>query len=477
MAGPRRRDRERFCEYTRSVRWAVKCRAIFFAAALAGSAGVGHAQLFPSDYRGAGATEPHAAAALDPRIPQGAVREQAPRPPEAPASTVCSAEYPVCVHGSDKIELFHVLEWIQALESAYERVILCLGTRAPLTDGARGGGPGLDLYLTSGVDPLAVHADPPALGATRDVASAFCVVGDRDAALARSATLCVGEAVGLSLDASETPFARRALATELWLHTGFPTSMDAQAIDDVQAAPEHAVAARDASRFAEGGALLYEYLDAAKGKGDGDLAPLVTYALSAGAPSPAGPRFVNEPDTLDVLRATFGPTPTDVARFFADFTLARAFVGSRDAEGDWPLLRWTGAFGRVRFDWSVPIASLPRHLAPAHPIEPTGATYLWVALDASSAGQSIAFQADWEPPVAFRWVLAVVGADGRVVRRLDVPYLERETHVERIVTDLSGGAGLLIAGTNLGGLGPTYPFDPDFEPYEPHGYAVYLARQ
>ena len=37
-------------------------------------------------------------------------------------------------------------------------------------------------------------------------------------------------------------------------------------------------------------------------------------------------------------------------------------------------------------------------------------------------------------------------------------------------------AGVLIVGTNLGGLGPTYPFDPDFAPYEPHGYAVHLAK-
>jgi hypothetical protein len=178
-----------------------------------------------------------------------------------------------------------------------------------------------------------------------------------------------------------------------------------------------------------------------------------------------------------VLRATFGPTPTDVARFFGDFSLARAFLGTRDASSTWPLLRFAGDFGRVRFEWSVPFSSLPRRLSPARPIEPTGSTYLYVALDGSASAQSIAFQADWEPPVSFRWTLALVASNGRIVRRMDVPYLERETHVERIVGDLTGGAGLLIAGTNLGGLGPSYPFDPDFEPFEPHGYTVYLAKQ
>jgi hypothetical protein len=389
----------------------------------------------------------------------------------------CSVRYPVCLHKSDKVDSLRAVEWLAALESAYERTVLCLGTPAPLSDAGRGGSAALDVYLIPGDAPLSAELDPAALGAARDAASMFCVVGDREAAVERAATLCFGEAIAVRLDASETPFARRALATELWLHAGRPTSADARAIDDVQAEPERAIAARDASRFAEGGALLFEYLNAARGRGAGVDAPLVTYALSAGAPSPAGLRWVNEPDTLDVLRVTFGPTPTDVARFFGDFTLARALLGSRDGARTFPLLRWTGDLGRVRFEWSVPWSSLPRRLSPARPVEPTGSTYLWLALDGTMEGQSLAFQADWEPPVAFRWVLAVIAADGHLVRRLDVPYLERETHVERIVGDLSGGVGLLIAGTNLGGLGPSYPFDPDFEPYEPHAYTVYLAKQ
>ena len=100
-----------------------------------------------------------------------------------------------------------------------------------------------------------------------------------------------------------------------------------------------------------------------------------------------------------------------------------------------------------------------------------------MSLGEDAVGKTLAFQADWEPPVAFRWTLVLVARDGRPVRRIEVPFLERGTHVERVVTDLENAAGLLIAGTNLGGLGPTYPFDPDFEPFEPHGYSVALAMQ
>ncbi|HVW26266.1 MAG TPA: hypothetical protein VHC69_12920 [Polyangiaceae bacterium] len=415
--------------------------------------------------------------ALDPHIPKGALRRALARPTTGFDLPACSFKYPLCVHRGTTVDEAAALSWLAALESAYERVVFCLGAPGPLDDAGRGGTSGLDVYLQHGDGASSVEADPAVLGAGHDEASAFCVAWDSESTIDRAATRCVAEAAALRLDASETPFARRALATEVWLHSGRPTSADARAVDDVQAEPERAIAARDLSRFSEGGALLFDYLDATRGRGGVVDAALATYALSAGPPSPAGPRWVNEPDTLDVLRATFGPTPSDVARFFGDFAFARAFIGARDGATAWPLLGWSTNAGRVRFEWSVPLSTLPRRLSPAHPIEPTGSTYIWVALDGDVQGKSIAFQADWESPVSFRWVLAVVAADGHVVRRIDVPYLERETHVERIVGDLGGGVGLLAAGTNLGGLGPTYPFDPDFEPYEPHGYTVYFATQ
>lgn len=449
-------------------------RAILFGAALVTVAGLGRAQLLLGGGHGAVERPPPA---LDARIPRGAARVNTPRPVWAAGPAACSTRYPVCVHKADKADSLQAIAWLSALEAAYERVVLCLGAPGPLDDAGRGGTPALDMYLEDGEEPLWVGVDGTTPGAAHDTSAAFCVAGDRAEPIGRGATLCLGEAIALRLDAAETPFTRRALATELWLHTGLPTSADVRAIDDTQAEPEHAIVARDRTRFSEGGALLFEYVDFAKGHGVAAEAALATYAMSAGPPSPSALRWTNEPDILDVLRATFGPTPSDVARFFGDFSLARAFIGTRDAASSWPLLGFAGNFGRVRFEWSVPFSSLPRRLMPAHPVEPTGSTYLFVALDGNTSGQTIAFQADWEPPVSFRWTLALVASNGHLVRRIDVPYLERETHVERIVGDLSGSAGLLVAGTNLGGLGPSYPFDPDFEPFEPHGYTVYLARQ
>jgi hypothetical protein len=179
---------------------------------------------------------------------------------------------------------------------------------------------------------------------------------------------------------------------------------------------------------------------------------------------------------FDVLRATFGPKPSDVARVFADFALSRANLGSRDTAGAFPELAWVGDFGRPRFEWSVKWSSLPRKLVPLRPIAPLGNTYVWIDFDTPPGASTFVLEAEWEGPVAFQWALALIGPRGETLRRIDVPFLERGTLVQRTVTNLEGGRGILLAGTNLGGLSPTFPFDPDFEPFEPHSYSVYLTR-
>jgi hypothetical protein len=414
---------------------------------------------------------------LDPGIPSGALFPIADRPKEASEQPACSFREPVCVHRATGVSELAVITWLSALERAHERLTNAVGLPRPIPDDDRGGSPGLDLYLEPGGSGVRVEADNWEVPARRDAASAFCVAGAGNRAIERAATICVAEAIALRLDASETPFSRRAIASELWYVTGSPTSADAQALDDFQSHPETAVVARDRSPLAEGSALWLEFLNAVKGGRDPASVSLATFALSSGDRSPAELRLTNEPDTMDVLRTNFGATPTDFARLLGEFALRRAFVGSRDGEGYFPVERWTSDFGRVRFEWSVPFSSLPRTLAPLRPIDPTGCTYLWVSLDATTSASSLVFAADWEPPVAFKWNITVVSPEGRVLRTVDVPFLERGTHVERTMRDLSGGAGVLISGTNLGGIGPAYPFDPDFEPFEPHAYVVYLAKQ
>lgn len=500
------RDSERasmsFCEYTRSVRRAVKSRRKaaslcsgpmrgWAAARLGVPAGPFRGGLFlgvvaaalPAESArgqlllGEGFAPGRPVPVLDSRIPTGAEMVTGFRPETSPEPGACSFRAAVCVHRGPGVSGSTTLGWLAQLEIARERLVDVLGLPPPTPDASAGGGPALDLYVVPGESGLEVFPDALDVPRPVDTAPAFCTVGSLREPSARDATLCIAEAIAIRLDASETPFSRRALASELWLVVGAPTSEDAARIDDTQAHPERAIVARDRTPYAEGAALFDEFLAIARGRSAPSDVALAMYALSAGPPSANGFRYVNEPDVLDVLRATFGPKPTDFAKFIGDFAVARAFVGNRDSEATFPALDWVGDFGRVRFEWSVPFSSLPRHLAPSRPVEPTGSTYLWVDLDEPHEGASLAFRAEWEPPAAFAWQLVSIDAEGHVQHRVDVPFLERETRVQRTMLDLRNARGVLIAGTNLGGLGPSYPFDPDFEPFEPHAYDVYLVRQ
>jgi len=468
------------------MRRAVKCSAsdpcraylrgqasLFAALSLAVAAPVARAQLLMGR---SGDDSAKAPPPLDPLIPTGGSFDVGRRPSAADEPAACSLRAPACVHRARGVPEATVIAWLSGLERAFDRLTGVLGLPTPLPDDGRGGGPALDLYLVPGASDVRTEVDVWEVPALRDAASAFCVAGADGRGVERASSLCVAEAIALRLDASETPFSRRALASELWYATATPTTADAEALDDYQAHPELATVARERSRYAEGSALFLDFLDGAKGAREPASMSLATFSLASGARSTGDFRLTNEPDTLDVLRTNFGATPTEFARLLGDFTTRRAFVGSRDAEDYFPAFRFSSDFGRVRFEWSVPFSSLPRTLAPARPIDPTGTTYLWVSLDGAPPGATLFFGADWEPPVAFKWTLTLVGGNGRVVRTVEVPFLERGTHVERTMTELGGGAGVLVSGINMGGLGPTYPFDPDFEPYEPHSYVVYLAK-
>lgn len=489
-----------FSEYTRSMRRGVKsrtmtarlcprqpgpraparsglCAGLCLAAALGLSAHGARGQLLlGKGFAGEGFAPGRPVPGLDSRIPAGAEVVVALRPASKEPSA-CSFRAPVCVHRDPRVSGAIALGWLAQLEIAHERLVEVLGLPPPTPDGSSGGGPSLDLYLVPGTVELEVSADALDVPRNVDTAPAFCTVGSSRAPSPRDASLCVAEAIAVRLDASETPFSRRALATDLWLTVGAPTSEDAARIDDIQAHPERAIVARDRTPYAEGAALFDELLMTARDRSVSFDLALATYALSAGPASANDFRYANEPDVMDVLRATFGPKPSDFATFIGDLAVARAFVGSRDTEGRTPGLDWVGDLGRVRFEWTIPFSSLPRRLAPSRPLEPTGSTYLWIDMDEDGQDAALAFRAEWEPPAAFAWELVAIDGEGHPQRRIDVPFLERETKVEQTFVDLRGARGVLIVGTNLGGLGPSYPFDPDFEPFEAHSYDVYLVRQ
>src|SRR5690606_25506042 len=149
-------------------------------------------------------------------------RRFAERPPHDPRLSACSFKRPVCVHGAPGVATDLTLAALQAMERAYERVVLALGASPPPGDSGRGGSDALDLYLTHDDSELVVELDSQRfLGF--DHGTSFCRFGTSSnlspTTLERAASLCLGEAIGRGLDAGATPHVLRAFATHLWWAT------------------------------------------------------------------------------------------------------------------------------------------------------------------------------------------------------------------------------------------------------------------
>ena len=420
----------------------------------------------------------------DPRLPTGSEFGPSERPDRgglAAEPAACSARGRVCVHRSPGVTGDTALAALDALEGAYERLVFALGLPAPLRDEGLGGTDALDWYLdapddvSAGYARVTVAADPRRIDGF-DRAAGFCrAFADPGLLLERAATLCVAEAIALRLDPGETPFLRRAFATELWWIVGAPTSFDFEALDRVQSRPDRAIAGAELDANAEGSALFFEYLESARSIGTPGAFSTAIFAASAQTTPAAAERYVNEPDVFDVLMHTLDENQKNMAELLGNFSVARAFGGEREDGRHLPGIAWAGAFGKPSFEWVLPYASLPRRVK-VGPLEPTGSAMVWVSLDGVKEGESIGLQAQWEPPAEFQWHLVRLDASGAELGRVAVPFQERASEAEGRIVELGGAAALLVIGTHLERVDPAHPFDPDVAPFEPHSATVYLAK-
>jgi hypothetical protein len=427
----------------------------------------------PSLLLGGGAASPPASATRDPKLPSGALVRDEPRP--VLPRVACGLQQPSCVHHEPDLAPALVAEYLHALERASAQLVMALGLPAPLSDASFGPTPGLDLYLSQEA-PLDVDVAPDAAHGNRDQRSAFCRARPSRIELLRQAASCVGEALLLGVDAAETPFVRRAIGASLWNLIGPPSPRDLQAYDSLQANPQLSVAARDVSPEAAAAALFFHYIDARLASAEPGRLPVAMATLARNRTQPGALRWNDEPDVLDVLRRAFSESNERFEDFMLGFAIERAFLGARDNGRHQPQLAWLGDAGRVRFDWLLKASSLPRRVAPRRPLEPFGSAYVWLDLDRITLGKSLGFRAEWEAPVVMRWSLVTVDPEGNVLRRFDLPFVQNATSAERSILDYDGAAGLLVVGLNLGGVDAANPFDPDHEPFEPHGFTVYLTE-
>jgi hypothetical protein len=411
---------------------------------------------------------------LDPRLPTGGEVPATARRP-TPSASLCSFTRPVCVHAAGVAD-GRLVAALDALEIAYERVILVLGLPAPRGDDGAGGSDALDWYLTA--EPELLVQQEPLVPGRMDSAAVFCQGGLAAGELERrQASLCVGRALANALDAGEGADAQRALALQLWWITGAKTSLDVQVIDDAQRRPEQALAhdpavPGDASgRFA----LLLEMLETTRSvAGPGVLSASLFSAAGSRTPVSAA-RFDNEPDVFDVLRHSVEEDSTRYADLLVDFSLRRALTGDRDDGTRLPTLSFAGSFARAHYDWVIPFSSLPRRVLSGRPIAQSGAELIWVDLDEAPLGAALGLRVEWEAPVAFKWRILLIDAEGREVRRMDVTFQERGSSADARVLRLDGAKAAIVAGVNLGGVELAHPFDPDVAPFEPAACTIYLV--
>jgi hypothetical protein len=232
-----------------------------------------------------------------------------------------------------------------------------------------------------------------------------------------------------------------------------------------QAHPEDTI--EDSSAF-------WNRIDWAFGRQPGGIA-VAAEALHPTMTPLANARWINEPDTFDVLRLTFKnalSTGSTVDDLWLDFGVARAFVGSSDDHVHIPELATIGDAGKVPLAWDIPWPDKPRRLTQRVPVMPTGATYLRVDTSKSQS-KRLRAEIEWEQHALFRWAFVKVAADGHELGRVVIPEKERATEAMMTLVDLSGVDKVVLVGVNVGD--PAYAFDPDDEVFEPHGYLVTVA--
>lgn len=458
----------------RSTR-AARLASAFVAAALASAGALwADGERRPGLLLGGSADPLETPSSIDPLLPTGPMVLGQPRP-QNPGSVICGLRQPVCVHHDARLPPDFAEAYLAALESARALLVGALSLPPPLADLGLGPTPGLDLYLLwDAASWLEVVPDPrPPFG---DRSSAHCRARPSAEELRQQALRCVGEALLLGLDAAEAPHLRRAIASHLARALALPSPADLESLDDLQANPQLGLADRELTPESGAAGLFFHYLDQRLGTGRPGALPAALVQLSRSRTALGRPQWNNEPDAVDVLRHAFEVSEQSFDGFLLSFAVARGFLGSRDNGRRHPELAWLRDAGRVRFDWVLKSSSLPRRVAPRRPLEPWGSAYLWLELDRVTLGKTLAFRAEWEAPGGFRWTLVGVDADGNLLQRHDLPYVQNATSAERTLVDPGEAVGLLIVGINLGGVDLAHPFDPDHAPAEPHGFTVYLTE-
>ena len=276
----------------------------------------------------------------------------------------------------------------------------------------------------------------------------------------------------LGEDAALSPGVRTMLSDRIAMLASPCGVEETEQIDTAQRAPDRGVMEADGS--ASPGSFLFPwFLEERYGTDEPGKLSVALAAISQQR-TPAGKPLVDKPDIFDTLRVSQHARKASLSDTMLDFAVDRAFMGTRSDGAHLADVARFGDMGRPRFEWSVTHASLPRRLAPARAVEPLGAAYFWVDLSKPQLPVELTLVAEWEEPVAFRWAVIELDAQGGETSRTDLAPVLGETRIERSFRDLHGATSVLIVAVNEGEARRDEPFDPDIIRESAHGFTLSL---
>jgi len=346
----------------------------------------------------------------------------------------------------------------------FYRVIGALGLPEPLPDGGLGGDNRYDIYLLSETPAPQTVPDWIPAGTIWDQTSAFTILSpplppfgcDSEATLSRA----LARAAVFRIDAGVEDIAMGMVESHVADIVSDCSTTSIAAIDDLQRFPERTLGFRAGDEMS-GSFLFARYLDDTYGLGVPGAVSFSLLSVAAQHSNPSNLHFANEPDLFDALRSNSRARGKPFDDVLLEFAIHRAFVGSRSDDGHLVDVSKYGDAGRIRFEWTVPFATLPRRLAPMRPIEAMGATYIWLDLKNAPDDLDLSFVADWEAGVLLHWAIVKVDAQGIEMGRITIAGIRGTTHAERSIVGLRGVAGLIVVGVNVGSIDRGLPFDPE----------------
>lgn len=374
-------------------------------------------------------------------------RTPAPVPAPRPGSASQSMGSPYAllhVHADSGVKRRSMRIALGALEQARGQLD-AMGWPWPISDGDLGGGPDLDLYLSSALPPDA-YSDGMAIWSYLDRASTFAVVSPvtPDDKLEACATAAYVEALLMSIDPGEARTWRRATAAWLtWELTGEFGCDDALLLQ--QAEPYRSWVAGAAGDGA-GGALLLSYLSARHDAAPGQFVRDVWGLASQRTWEGVGLRA--DPDLWSAIDTAVDRSGDRLVDNIEELAVLRWFVGRGD--------RADAVVAFLDRDAMVPISRemkrLPTRVVASQPLATFGSAYL--IMDASVWGEERRLRAWLQGEYGVHWSFVALQLDGRghEIRRIAAPHsgttpraylpIELDDATERllfVVTNLANG--------------------------------------